>query len=257
MFRLPVSGLEVRLRHPSGAEDVSLLEAREYDMRLQLALLSSLAQPAGVAEVEWATLTVTDLDALLLHLRQLVFGDLIQADMNCPSAGCGARVDVVFRIGDYLKHHEPHNARGVEKANEDGWFRLRQTSVEFRLPTGADQIAVTGHAQAERELIRRCVRPSKTPARLLKRVETAMGALAPSLSDFVRGTCAECGATVDIFFDPQHFILRELRDQARFVYVDVHLIAERYHWTEADILALPRERRINYAETIRRELSLD
>jgi hypothetical protein len=208
-------------------------------------------------EVEWESLTVTDLEVLLLRLRALVFGDLIRADMSCPARGCGAHIDIAFRISEYLRHHEPGAARGVEATNEDGWFHLRETNVSFRLPTGADQVAVADHPQAARELVRRCVRPSKLSARLLKRVETAMQRLAPSLSDMVQGTCPECGATVDIYFDPQQFILRELRDQARYVYVDVHLIAGRYHWSEADILALPRNSRINYAEMIRRELSLD
>ncbi|MDT7543572.1 MAG: hypothetical protein QOE33_3476 [Acidobacteriota bacterium] len=257
MLRLPVSGLEVLLRAPGGAEDVLLLDAFEYDARLALALLSRVAHRADGGDVDCETLTVTDFDALLLQLRRLVFGDLIRADMKCPAADCGAQIDVAFSVRDYLSHHEPRIAHRAEPTGEDGWFRLRGTDFSFRLPTVADLLAVSDHPHAERELRRRCLRPAKNYARFMPRIETAMRALAPSLSDVVRGTCPECGEGVDIHFDPRQFVLRELRGQAAYVYADVHLIAGRYHWSEADILALPRARRLNYAEMIRRELSLD
>ena len=51
--------------------------------------------------------------------------------------------------------------------------------------------------------------------------------------------------------DPRQFTLRELRDQAVFIYEDTHLLAEHYHWPEAEILALPRERRLRYAQMVR------
>jgi hypothetical protein len=54
-----------------------------------------------------------------------------------------------------------------------------------------------------------------------------------------------------LFFDVQAFCLTELRNQAAFLYEDVHLLAQCYHWTEADILALPRHRRAHYAEFAR------
>jgi len=47
--------------------------------------------------------------------------------------------------------------------------------------------------------------------------------------------------------------LRELREQAAFIYEDVHLIAQHYRWSEAEIMLLPRNRRIRYAEMIRQE----
>ena len=40
-------------------------------------------------------------------------------------------------------------------------------------------------------------------------------------------------------FDPLLYTLRELRDRAAFVYEDVCAIAHHFHWSEAEILALP------------------
>src|SRR5258708_25740669 len=103
MRRLPVSGIEVTLRQPAGAEDLLLCEAVEFDTSLALALLDRLASPRG----DWSGLCVTDFETLLLLLRQSVAGDLIQADATCTSRDCRARVDVSFRVESYLSHHRP------------------------------------------------------------------------------------------------------------------------------------------------------
>ena len=254
--RLPISGIEVILREPVGAEDILLLEAPAFDTAFALELIARLASPAHGQAVEWSDLCVTDLDALLLLLRQKLLGNLIRTDILCPAADCGARIDVAFRIGEYLAHHRPRTARHVEAADEPGWFRLRNTPVSFRLPTVADQLVVAQASKPERELIRRCIRPTEISARLLKRVETAMETLAPSLSQDLQGQCPQCEMNVDMYFDVQQFVLSELRDQARFMYEDVHVLALHYHWSQAEILALPRGRRTHYAEMIQQERSL-
>lgn len=254
--RLPVSGKEVILRQPTGAEDMQLVEALTCDTALALDLITRLALPANGSAFQWDTLCVTDLEALLLLLRQMLFGDLIRTDITCPAKDCGRRIDVAFRIGEYLAHHSPHTPRGVEAADEAGWFRFRDAPVSFRLPSAADQVAVSRLPKPEYELIRRCIRPAEISARMLKRVETAMAALAPSLSDKLQGECSECGTIVDMYFDVQQFTLRELCDQAAFIYEDVHLLAKHYHWSQAEILALPRSRRAHYTEMVQQERSL-
>ena len=149
----------------------------------------------------------------------------------------------------------------AELANEPGWFHVAKISeqvgasetgqVSFRLPTAADQLAVIGSLDAEQELARRCIRPTDIPARLRRRVEAAMEALAPSLSSDLQGSCPECGANVTMHFDARWFCLRELRDRAAFIYQDVDVLARRYHWSETEILALPHIRRAAYADLAR------
>lgn len=251
MFRLPVSGLEVVLQQPTGAEDLLLLEALPGSTDLALALIARVAQPSGGAVLNWDALTITDLETMLLLLRRMVFGDLVRADFICPTDGCRAHIDVAFRIGDYLAHHKPHPPRGLEPADEAGWFRFREEPVKFRLPNAADQMAIAHEPQPDRELIRRCIQPAKIPARLRQRVEGAMESLAPNLSHALQGKCPECQTAVGVYFDVQQFILQELRDQAAFVYGDIHLLALHYHWSEERILTLPRNRRVYYAEMLR------
>lgn len=251
MVRLPVSGLELTLRQPAGAEDILLLENPTNDPSLALALVSRLAQPVDDTAVNWGDLSVSDLEFLLLTLRQVVFGDWIRTDAVCPTHGCGKRVDVSFRIRDYLSPHAPRRSPAIILTETPGWFQLHNTTVTFRLPTVADQIAIINHPQPEQELRQRCIRSSEISAKLRRRVETAMEALAPNLSGDLQGQCVECGTLVTLFFDVQQFTLQELRRQAVFVYEEIHLLASSYQWTETAILALPHHRRQQYAERVR------
>ncbi|MEH2236638.1 T4 family baseplate hub assembly chaperone [Nostoc sp.] len=251
VFYLAVSGLAVNLRQLTGVEDLLLLEAPSLDTRLALALLTKIAQVADGSEVAWDTLSIADLDTLLLKTRQAVFGDRLRADATCPGRNCGAPIEVSFQVSEYLANYLPGKARGTEATEESGWFRFRDIPVSFRLPTGADQVAIAYHSHPKQQLIERCVRPADIPAKQLRRVEKAMETLAPNLAQNLQGKCSECGAFVEIYFDPQQFTLRELRNQSAFIYEDIHLLAMYYQWSETSILALPRQRRMQYAEKLR------
>jgi hypothetical protein len=251
MIRLPVSGLELSLRQPAGAEDIVLLEAPANDAIVALTLISRLAHSVEGTPIDWGDLSVSDLEFLLLMLRQIVFGDWIRTDTICPAPGCNKRVDVSFRITDYLSHHVPRKPPNIVASKTLGWFQLSNTEVTFRLPTVADQIAIAYHPQPEQELRQRCMQPAQISSKLRRRVETALAALAPNLSDDLQGQCVECGATVTLFFDVQQFTLQELRHQAASIYEEVDLLASSYQWSEDAILALPHHRRQRYADRVR------
>ena len=254
--RLPVSGLEVTLRQPIGAEDVLLAESSRCDTRLALALLSKIARLANETVMQWELLSVTDLDGLLLRLRQMVFGDRVRADTICLSQGCGSKVEIVFLIDEYMDYYKPYPIDDVELAAEAGWFQLKAEPIAFRLPTAADRIAIALQPDPVQELLRRCIKPFDLSPSLLRQVEGAMEAIAPSLCNPLQGVCPECSAAVEVYFDPQQFSLQELRQQAIAIYEEVHLLATQYQWTEAAILKLPRDRRRQYAERIRQERRL-
>jgi hypothetical protein len=252
-FRLPVSGLEVEVRGPSGTEDVLLADATACDWPLALQLLASIAQPVGRDSFDWGELVVTDADALLLLMRRVLVAEIISGKVSCPNPECGEQVEVAFGAGDYVSHHEPVRARGVVELEEDGWFGFddERSDVEFRLPRCRDLVELAAVADPARELVRRCVRPEAVSARVLRRVERAMESLAPLFAHDLDASCPECGCTLTVHFDPQCFCLVELRRRSLSVYADVHLIASAYHWSEAEILALPRQRRRAYAEIAR------
>lgn len=248
VVRLPVAEMRVVLRSPAGTEDLLLLEAGQPDLRVALALLERLVAGLDGAAVDGASLPITDVDALLLELRRRVVGDLVRADTRCTAPACRARVDLSFSIGEYLAHHAPAAVPELVATGEPGWYRLDDAGVELRAPRAGDQLAIAWEADPERALLQRCVRPSERAEQARERVEAALEAMAPSLCGELEAICPECGATVEVDFDPLQYTLRELRDRAAWLYEDVAWIAHHYHWSEAEILALPAARRARYAE---------
>lgn len=251
--RLPVAGVDVLVQLTTGAEDLLLLEAGAPDFGVALAVLSRVVHRVDGVPIDWLTLAVTDVDVLLLRLRQRMFGDIVTAEVRCVAPGCGARVDITFSINAYVDHHRPRMPARLVAGSEPGWFRIQGGDVEFRVPQASDQVAIALEPRPEQALLLRCTGRAAIPATARRRVEAAMEALAPSLFSELRGTCPECGAAVTCDFDPLQYTLLELRDQAAFVYEDVYTIAEHTHWSETEILALPTVRRGRYAELARQQ----
>lgn len=247
MLHLPVAGLSVEMHLPTGADEIALVEAGNPAVEVAVALLASIVRRSDGGALDWSSLSMTDIDLLLLRLRQRTIGDRISAEVVCRAAECGERVDIVFSITDYLGHHRPR-PRARVAAIDDTWFRLDGTDIEFRVPSVSDQLAIAGEGRPEQALVQRCIRPPETGSTARRRVETAMEAMAPSLAAELQGTCPDCGAAVSAFFDPLQYVLSELREQAAFVYDEVWAIAQLTQWSEADILALPAARRARYAE---------
>ena len=238
---LPHSGGVARLRALSGREELLLREAWSFDRALAVDLLKRVV----VEGVEVLSATVYEFELMLLALRRGVFGDRIVAAARCNT--CGEQVDIEFGATDYLKDRSPRRSRDVSGGQQNGWFRLKDTDIEFRIPTISDQIAAVSTADAAGALAELCVKPSGA-ARLAAR---AMEGMAPPVSAPIEGKCPHCGDSIRLMFDVPVFVLRELATQAALVYEDVHLLASRYHWSEERILDLPQDRRREYAEMVR------
>lgn len=249
-FVLPVSGITVALRPPSGWEELVLLETSDDDLAA-LALAEELAEAEDDDQIIWAELTPTDLDAFVLRLRQVRLGNRILSHVACRAEGCGTRTDISFGIEGYLNFHRPQSPRHppASLSAEPGWFTLvGHEEIRFRLPTVADLILARRKSDPPAALARARLQPSRPPARWRRRLEQAMAAMAPPLSSELEGTCPECGATIRVAFKPRAYCLQELRDRARYLYEDVDLLASRYRWSEESILAIPTRRRQTYVE---------
>jgi len=243
---LPVSGANIALRTPDGTDDMLLQETVGNPVEIGLTLLQRLAD---TDERDWAALTVTDFEVLLLAIRAARFGQNLALGFACPA--CGGRVEVNIRIDDYLAGVEPRTFPGVAPdPTRPGWFRL--DGAGFRLPTAGDQAAVALLANPARHLAERCLDDTARHSRQRSRVERAMAAMAPEVSRPIAGDCPACGAAVRAPLHVARVVLGELGRAAAAVHDEVDLIARAYHWAEATILALPQERRRAYAERIRR-----
>jgi hypothetical protein len=248
VFRLPVSGIVVRLRPTTGADELALLDAgSDTAAAVELARRLTADGPA-----DWLSVTPTDLDAFVMQVRRAMIGEHVRTDVACPAAGCGQRIDIAFRVTDYLASRTPEPpADAAIPDKESGRFRLAE--VVFRLVTVGDQLAVEGLADPAAALAQRCVQAEGPVAdAVMRSIEAELERMAPNLAGPVSGRCPECGADVEALFDPRSYCLTELRGLARFVFRDVDAIARRYHWPEREVLELPSARRAIYAEFARR-----
>jgi len=187
MFRMPISGIDVELRHATGEEDLLLLEGGGDIVSTSIALVQRLAVPSEGGELDAAALTVPDLEALLLELRRRTLGDMVSTRGTCPEPECATAIDLSFRVSEYLRNHrvrKPANAEPVE--GEPNWFQLRGSGVQFRLVTAGDLAAAAASANPERELARLTIRSlaNGAPRRGTRREERAMDLLAPPLTAF-------------------------------------------------------------------------
>lgn len=250
---LPVSGLTLRVREATGADELIVLEPGQSPVATVVTLASRLTTDAGGRPPAWEELPAADAGAIALTIRQAWLGDLISTDTRCPAPSCRERMDVGFEIPAYLAHHRPRGYPGARTGPNPGWFELSGTGVSFRLPTIGDLRVAAATADPESCLRERCVRPADVPASAARRISRAMTALAPSLSGPLTVHCPACGGSELVRFDPVSYALTELRDAASGLYAEVYLLASAFRWPEDAILALPRSRRARYAELIRRE----
>jgi Mor family transcriptional regulator len=121
------------------------------------------------------------------------------------------------------------------------------------LPTGADQEAVLDSLQTKPQdrvaaLLARCLEEGARAlaAEEQEQVIAAMERLAPQVDLELELTCPECGHQFVLPFDLAAFFLDETRAGAGALLREVHHMALHYHWSEAEILALTRERRRAY-----------
>lgn len=247
---LPVSGVALAVREPTGEDEIYVLETTLAPLPAFVELARRVACTSAGRPVDWASLPATDLDAAALITRWSWIGGVIRTDARCPGPGCGERIDVSFGIKDYLEHHRPRRPRSVVAMAGTDWFTLTGATVRFRIPTVADLLAAAACDRPAEELTSRCVdAPELSPA-LSRRLDRALSALAPNLDDLLGGSCPGCGHQVAMRFDPLGYTLAELRQAFAGTHLEIHALAAAYGWAEDVILALPRSRRRRYASMI-------
>jgi hypothetical protein len=244
MFALPVCGVRVALKLPDGVDDLRLAEARGEATEVALTLIDALSQGA----IDTRQLVVTDFEWLLMQMRAERFGRKVALGFACPH--CAARAEIEFRVEDCLEAATPQQVAGVEDdAERPGWRRLG--AIRFRLPTAGDQVAVLRTARPTEKLAELCLDEAARRAPRRARAERAMAAMAPLVSRCLPGACPACKADVLVAFHVASVVVSEWRRAAATAHEEIDLIARAYHWSEAEILALPQPRRRTYAEHIR------
>ena len=250
---LPASGMPVRLRDPTGEDELVVLQSDGPPAFTMLELASRLGRGLTGESIDWLGLPAVDLDAAALLIRGSWLGDTIRTESLCTAEGCGALIDVAFNVPDYIEHHRPTHARGIREL-EFGWLSLDGLEERFRIPTVSDLCDVLASERAT--MVERCVQPPNPSTAATRKVDRVLEALAPRLDDRLTGSCPQCSRTVELYFDPISYVLEELRFACTGLYSQVHELARAYHWSERAILGLDRQRRSTYVAMVRGELAL-
>jgi hypothetical protein len=228
-----------------------------------------------ISETVARDLLVADRQYLLLKLIEATFGPQIRATILCPASDCGSRIDISFTIDD-IPVKEPESVQPVFAMELSTKAAISVNGealnkITFRLPNGTDQEAVSpmipvNEAEAAAMLLQRCVRSigplqgpgdeliGKLSARACQEIESRMEELAPRVELTMQGTCPECAGAFELPFDVQGFLFAELQTSRELLYREVHYLAYHYHWSEREIMAMPRHKRRKYIEVLADEI---
>ncbi|MGH6871395.1 MAG: hypothetical protein ACREHE_07810 [Rhizomicrobium sp.] len=237
------------MRAPTATEALGVWERGQGQSQTErgLALL-------GLADTQASWDTLADMpigarDAMLLSLREAMFGQRLESCADCPQCGALMELDFTTRM-----------LRAPPATGDTVAFNAGGMALTVRLVTSRDLLALdtSDPPQARMELLSRCLfaaadgRATPVPAILTETIAEA-AAQALSLADpqadvTINLTCANCGHAWAAPFDILSYLWTELDGWARRMLADIHTLARAYGWREADVLALGPLRRKFYLE---------
>ena len=198
---------------------------------------------------ELARLPLGVRDSLLLDVRKETFGDRVEACDTCSN--CGMAVEVGLRCSALLTGA---SAPPSEWPVEYGDYRVRVRPLD-----SLDAVAALGCANLEEaraellarsviaaEHLGRAVGPADLPADVADAVAASIGTHDPGAELQLALTCPSCGHTWVNVLDVATFVWAELAALAHGLLAEVHALARRYAWSEAEILAMSGSRRAAY-----------
>jgi len=264
---------EVKLHPPNGKGEEQLGNAANRCLAANVSVLlrSCIERIGSITDITFdivRNLLVGDRDYLVVKLRQMTFGDRVDATLTCPNKECEAKIDIDFYIKDIpikkgdisskiftmtLPSKKINNRSGIE--------------VEFRLPSGGDQeelamFALNDELKAEARLLSRCIQNiegikeidqfhiEKLSRTQMKQIEKKMAEIAPRVDLEIETKCPECENIFSFPFNISEFFINEMSANLDQLYQEVHYLAFYYHWSESEILSMPLTKRRKYLELL-------
>ena len=222
--------LQLWLRPLTGADELSIGGPSLSDAA---DLLARMSEGAKIAD-----LSISQVDRGLAGLYGAIYGDAAECRSTC--AGCAEAYEFTLSLPDIILAQD---ADRDGFADAEGVFALRN-GARLRAPKLADI-----SADQDDLLARLVIDGTAEPAV----VETFLDCNAPVLSLDIDAACPHCEAAAQVRFDLANYLLKRLLSERAFLVRETHLLASRYHWSYAEIMALPREDRRAYAGLIEAE----
>ena len=219
-------------------------------LQRQVVALLAAVRP-GTSQSDIAALPLGVRDAMLLDLREELFGPALATIASCPQ--CSEQLEANFALDD---------VRVSPPAGEvDLVTVIAGREIRLRPPATADLLAIPAGADAEAArtiLLERCVTAHHVEGKAIAAAALPAAAITPIIQSMARAdpqavvelnlACAACDHHFVAIFDIAAFLMREIHGWARQILRDIDSLARAYGWREADILALSPARRQIYVE---------
>lgn len=209
--------------------------------------LAALLSAAGADADALAAETLGARNRRLIALHDDWVGGAIEARVACTACATANSFPV-----------PKDKMRALPPAAPDARVTLsyRGGEIAYRVPVMADIAAVGAAADLRTAMLDRCAMgPDPVPAAeldaaALEAIEAGFDRIDPLASIVVESACSECGAAIAASVDLAAFVASDLDRLHATLLRDVDTLASAYGWGEAEILALPAERRARYVAMI-------
>lgn len=207
---------------------------------------------AVAPEADWHTESLGVVTRRILRGRSQVIGELLDCVVTCPSCEeqMSIEVTVAELCGADLDDTEPDTVQITRGG----------ITVVARPLTPADLDAAAGAASldaARWKLIERCVLAvspdvpvSDLEPELIAAIGCGIDEADPLVDPMLALVCPECDTGFVAGLDVTSFVYNELAARGSRLLYEVDALAQRYGWSESEILALSPERRARYVELV-------
>lgn len=201
-----------------------------------------------------AGLSIGKRDSSLLTLRELTFGRVLLGLVSCPE--CSERLELDFEVDD-LRSRSGSRSESEISISHSGYDLKISPVNTYDLQS---IVRLKDVSRARDELRRRCILKiqyqgkdiafEQLPETVIEAVEERLEELDPQADVRLALSCPSCSHRWEAPFDIVSFFWSEIDSWARHILRDVHVLAEKYGWSESDILSLSPTRRRIYLEMI-------
>lgn len=179
--------------------------------------------------------------AILSASRPLAIG------LRCPGEQCHEALEIELEAGEL-------RAACAGRERDCVSVPVGERRMQLRRPTGRDQRAWLGTTWPDPDTARAgmlaCLLDASAgeslDASLLPSLEAELSNIDPLVDFALRVACPACGRTSEHATDLEQHALAALRGIHERMFASVARLATRFHWTEAEIFALPPWRRERY-----------